>query len=200
MTCPKCHQEHHPDRCSAHNSAGLQCGKAPMNGATVCRTHGGSAPQVKAAAEERQLEAKADGELRKLWVGLENAVAVTDPVASMAQLAGALEQLLDQVGEKVNEISTIGAGRDLSQVRGEIVLLERTASLLAKVLDSMARLGIAERQVQIQQEQAEFISAAFRVGVGAIASSLLTPGDRDVMVRAFLLALGQPAELLEVPA
>lgn len=41
-------------RCTAHSArTGLPCKAYAIKGATVCRTHGGSAPQVKAKAEER---------------------------------------------------------------------------------------------------------------------------------------------------
>lgn len=40
-------------RCTATNRQGKRCGKPPIPGGTVCRMHGGAAPQVKAAAMER---------------------------------------------------------------------------------------------------------------------------------------------------
>lgn len=40
-------------RCTAHNRQGRQCGKPPIPGGTVCRMHGGAAPQVKEAAMAR---------------------------------------------------------------------------------------------------------------------------------------------------
>lgn len=41
-------------RCSAHSKrTGNPCTQPAIAGATVCRMHGGSAPQVKAAAKER---------------------------------------------------------------------------------------------------------------------------------------------------
>ena len=41
-------------RCTAHSKqTGLQCKRTPIPGGTVCRYHGGAAPQVKQAALER---------------------------------------------------------------------------------------------------------------------------------------------------
>lgn len=47
-------------RCTAKNRQGERCGKPPIRGGTVCRMHGGAAPQVEAKAEER-LQRLADG-------------------------------------------------------------------------------------------------------------------------------------------
>lgn len=42
-------------RCTATNRLGARCGKGPIHGGTVCRMHGGGAPQVKLKAMERLL-------------------------------------------------------------------------------------------------------------------------------------------------
>lgn len=43
--------------CTAHRTDGEPCRNPAIKGAEVCRHHGGSAPQVKAAARRRLLEA-----------------------------------------------------------------------------------------------------------------------------------------------
>lgn len=52
-------------RCTATNRQGRRCGKAPILGGTVCRMHGGAAPQVMQAAEER-LKALVDPAITRL--------------------------------------------------------------------------------------------------------------------------------------
>jgi hypothetical protein len=42
--------------CSAHRRDGMPCGAYAIRGGTVCRMHGGAAPQVRAAASGRMLE------------------------------------------------------------------------------------------------------------------------------------------------
>lgn len=181
-------------RCTAKNNRGEPCGRAPIKGGSVCPTHGGRAPQVKAAAEQRQLEDKAGRELAKIWAGLDQAVPVTDPVASLARLAGALEQAVDKVGAKVNGLGHIGGGAGLTQMRAEVVLLERLLGQLRQALDAMARLGIAERHVELEQERAQLVSSAFLAALGVVS---LLPADRDAMLRAFLSGIGRGPEVLE---
>lgn len=43
-------------RCKATNRQGNRCGKPPIPGGTVCRMHGGAAPQVKEAALARLMK------------------------------------------------------------------------------------------------------------------------------------------------
>lgn len=42
--------------CTATNRQHKRCGKPPIAGGTVCRMHGGAAPQVKRAALERLMQ------------------------------------------------------------------------------------------------------------------------------------------------
>lgn len=183
-------------RCTAKSKqSGEQCRRFAVVGGTVCATHGGSAPQVRAAAQQRQLEAAAAAEVKKLWVGLDQAPAVADPVLSLGRLAGALEQAVDVVGARVNSLGDhLAAGQGMAQMRGEIVLLERLLGQLRQALEGMARLGIEERKVELAQGQAELVTTAFRAGLAVLS---LLPADRDLALRTFLSELGRGPEQLE---
>lgn len=71
-------------RCTARNSRGERCRRRPINGGTVCATHGGRAPQVVAAAA-RRLEAAAASELvaRSLAEAFGDSVPEVDPAEAM---------------------------------------------------------------------------------------------------------------------
>lgn len=186
--CPKCDQAH--TRCTAHTRAGNPCRQPPMTGQKVCRMHGGSAPQTLAKAEARAITEKAEETLVKLWPGLATQAPVKDPVDLLARTAGALEHMADVVGGRVNDLNTsIAGGKDMTQLRAEIVLLDRLLDKLLKASEGMARLGIAERHVELEQERAAMVTAAF---LGAIAVVQLLPADRDLVVRTFLEQLGGP--------
>lgn len=172
-------------RCTATSKgSGARCKRAAIPGGTVCATHGGSAPQVRDAAERRQLEAAAEATINAmLWPGLRSAEPVKDPVASLERLAGALEQLVDQAGAKVSRLQHVAGGKDLTALRAEVTLLERALGHLRAVLVDMARLGIAERQIQLDQQLAEVIVGAFRAALAAVT---LLPADRERLLSTFL--------------
>ena len=76
-------------RCRAHNRAGAQCGLPPAPGAPVCQWHGGAAPQVKKAAEQRIREL-VDPALNRLAKLLED--------DSSGVALGAVKDVLDRAG------------------------------------------------------------------------------------------------------
>lgn len=192
--CAKCGQVH--TRCTGHNRAKEPCGRWPATGQDVCRNHGGAAPQAIAAAEERIVTGKAEETIAQLWPGLSQQTPIKDPVDLLARTAAALEQMTETVGTRINQNSTaIAAGKDMTQLRAEVVLLDRLLDKLLKASEGMARLGIAERQVRIEEEQAAIVTTAFRA---ALAVVQLLPADRDLVVRTFLEKLGQATVAGEV--
>jgi hypothetical protein len=78
-------------RCKAHRKDGGQCLKAAINGATVCRYHGGAAKHVKAAARAR-IENAQDLMAKALL-----RMAVDDNVADAVKLS-AIKDALDRGG------------------------------------------------------------------------------------------------------
>lgn len=78
-------------RCKAHRKNGVQCKRVAINGATVCRMHGGAARHVKNAARAR-LQNAADRMARELLK-----MAVDDNVADSVKLQ-AIRDALDRAG------------------------------------------------------------------------------------------------------
>jgi hypothetical protein len=185
MHCDRCGEPH--TACSAHTRAGKPCRTKPMVGQRVCRMHGGSAPQSLEAAAERQVEAAADALVEQLWPGL-GLDPVKDPVDLLARTTAAIEHMAGQVGDRVNQLEgKVAGGRDLTQLRAEVVLLDRLLDKLLKAGEGMARLGIAERHVQLEQERAALVVAAFRAALEVVS---LLPADRAAVLDVFLERLG----------
>lgn len=190
--CPKCGQPH--TRCTAHSKRhGGPCNAHPLNGQTVCRAHGGNTTRSRAAAERRQADQAAEKAIHDLWPGLTTQTPITDPVDLLARTAATLEHMADVVGTKVNKLEHLEAGKDLTALRAQVTLLDRLLDKLLKAGDSLARLGLAERQVQLEEAQAAIITTAFRVALEELSRRVeLLPADRDTVTRAFLTQLGSP--------
>lgn len=77
--------------CKATRRDGTPCRRPPIQGATVCRAHGGAAPQVKAKAQQRLLD-KVPKMLRML-----NEIASNEEVPPAVRLA-AIRDWLDRAG------------------------------------------------------------------------------------------------------
>jgi hypothetical protein len=80
-----------PVKCSARKSNGDPCANSPMKGGTVCRSHGGAAPQVKRKAQQR-LENSAERMARLLLAMAE------DPAVPHAVRLAAIRDALDRAG------------------------------------------------------------------------------------------------------
>jgi hypothetical protein len=80
-------------RCTAHRRDGERCTRWAILDGTVCPSHGGGAPAVKAAASRRAVEAQAEAALRRVLHDTE-ALPVEDAAMALARIAGVLEAAL----------------------------------------------------------------------------------------------------------
>ena len=115
--------------CTAHKKSGAACKQPAIPGGTVCRYHGGSAPQVIAKARARIIEAADKVAARLIKIA-------TDKDSSEAAAVQAARDLLDRAGLKVpeqHELSGPGGGPLVIGVSP----LEQLSSRIA---------GIAERK------------------------------------------------------
>lgn len=144
--------------CKANRSDGRPCKKPPVRGALVCATHGGAAPQVRAAAAKRESEA----EIRRALARLDVAV-VEDPLTELGRLAGQVVAWKDALAERVNELTSIryaASGAGTEQLRSEVALFERAMDRCAAVLGLIAKLDIDQRLARITEQQADVVVRA----------------------------------------
>ncbi len=159
----------HAHRCNGRRRDGEPCTNRPMTGSTVCRMHGGSAPQVKAKAAERVAQQEFDQEMTRTLARLQVA-PVDNPLTVLAQLAGQAVAFKDALAERVNELSSIRY-EDLKgseQLRSEVALWERALDRCERFVTSMARLKIDDRLAKVEEAQVEVLLAALDAGLLAV--------------------------------
>src|SRR5688572_3641052 len=146
-------------RCTGTTDRG-PCRKAPVKGATVCTSHGGAAPQVRAKAAQRVAEADAQRTLGHLRDVLGPVQPVLNPLLELSKIAGEALRWKQVIAERVAELEQLryqgGAGE---QVRAEIALFERALDRCSTVLANIVRLNIDERLATITERQGHTIAA-----------------------------------------
>lgn len=156
-------------RCTATSSqSGERCRKRPIVGGTVCFTHGGSAPQVRAKAAVRVLEAAVARE-----IGRQGWEPVTDPVGAYADNAGEVLAFKDRLRERVEtlddwtlRIAAIGFGGEEGdgddgkqlmamgeQVRAYVAAYERSLDRAERTLARMISLGFDAAALELRANE-----------------------------------------------
>jgi hypothetical protein len=91
-------------RCEGHTKDGNRCRRSAIPGATVCRIHGGSAPQVRAVAAARIGNA-ADEMVKRLHAMLD------DPEVEARDKIKIAQDMLDRAGLGAVEKHIVGVGQ-----------------------------------------------------------------------------------------
>jgi hypothetical protein len=197
-SCDKCGHTHVTKKggpaCRAHKRSGQPCTNPPMTGQAVCRMHGGSAPQARAAAEQRVQRA----ELAKTIGELADAcdVASTDPVDQLQEalevcvrMVAALDYLTSRLGLGIGEgadatghiLMPAKAGAATNPLVTELgTWVDRKARTAKACLDA----GISERQVRVMEATAGSFVQALRAILDGLG---LTP-DQQALVPSLVRA------------
>lgn len=177
-------------QCGGHVT-GRTCQKYAIEGGTVCRSHGGNAPQVRAAAEARLAEQRAMAEVQRLGLPVE-----VDPVQAL------LEDLYEKAGlcawlrvevealDGTDGSPILGRNRHQERVLHPVyVAWTHAMEARANAAALCVKVGIAERQVAIAEKQGELIAQVIRA---ALADLGLTAEQQ----RAALAGAGRHLRLL----
>lgn len=191
--CTRCGRPH--ARCTAHTRAGNPCGQKPMAGQTVCRMHGGSAPQSIDAAERRRLERQAlvAAEAFGLPREVDPHTALLEELhrtAGAVQWLGAIVADLEQDGivwGRVKEThgTQLERGTDNGVTKAAAVnvwvrLWQEERDRLAKVAKTCVDVGIEERRVRLAESAGQQLAAVIRAVLDRLE---LTDGQRSLAVQ-----------------
>ncbi len=188
--CPTCDRP----RCNGTTSTG-RCRKQPIKDASVCRTHGGSAGQVKAAAEERRLERQAL--IAAEAFGLPREV---DPHSALLEelhrCAGAVQWLGAIVADLQQKEVVWGKTREVrgtakeegadngvtyaAQTNAFVRLWQEERDRLAKVAKTCVDVGIEERRVRLAESAGQQLAAVIRAVLDRLE---LSDGQRSLAVQ-----------------
>lgn len=192
-------------RCTAHSSrTGERCKKAALRGATVCRSHGGAAPQVREAAQHRAAEFEAHREAERM---VARAGVDADPIehlldslyrsAALVEVWGVMVAALDAAAEKEaaangslrGELGYLEADPESSD---ELVVLSRDR-LVALDRQGMAKVHpyVAEYQLALER-RAKFAKLCIDAGVAErqVQIAELIGGTISAVFRGVLEELG----------
>ena len=181
-------------RCRARRGDGEWCTKWPVKGAKVCGTHGGRAPQVKAAAKRRLEEESA--QMAVATYGLPREVAPDQALLEeVHRTAGHVAWLAEVVGQLEHGEVTWGLVEETDAPPGEnggggvttkhkaavnvwVKLYQDERRHLAAVCRDALAAGIAERQVRLAEQQGALLAGA----VSRILDALgLSPAQRELV-------------------
>ena len=163
------------DRCTAHNQSGNRCKNPAVPGATVCRFHGGAAPQVQAAAQRRLALHEAEEAARTLGllIDISPEQALLDEVQRCAGMVAFYQRQVEQIANV--SAQDLVWGRTKEKVGGEdsgttyesgsnawLVLFNQERDRLTRVCAAAIKAGIEERRVKLAEQQGILVAAVIR--------------------------------------
>lgn len=195
-------------RCTAHTRSGAQCSAPAVTDTTVCRMHGGSAPQVLAKAQERSAERALRQAATRLGVPVDDPDPAGALLGLIAEAAGNVEfyrSLVEVLPTHPEPDEAIADGEgNVHYRRGETGVYGRTyhqsgiptgeakahvlvqlydaeRDRLAKYVKDALQLGLDERRVRIAESDARRL---FTAVVDAMADAGLSEEQGEAMRRA----------------
>jgi hypothetical protein len=144
------------------------CGNWPIQGATVCRSHGGGAPQVQEAAARQHAQQEIDNQVQGTLARLlDRGAVIENPLAELSRLATEAVLWKQIMAEQVAALRTYRFTDDRGgeQLHSAVALFERAMDRCNTILVGIAKLNIDERLAAINELQAQRVMAALDAGL-----------------------------------
>lgn len=199
-------------KCVGHNSEGEPCGRDAIRGGTVCPTHGGSAPQVKARALVQLAGRRAATMGVPLDINPHDAILECIRITA-GEVAYASERVAELKAEEAVGYVELETDRPLKWEKGAespservqerrqespqlhiwIRVRQQAMDRLVNYSTAALKAGIEERQVRIVERLGEQLSSVFERVLAAI------PDLSEAQRAAGLTAYAEQLRLLEAP-
>lgn len=166
-------------RCSALSKrSGERCRRRAHPGATVCTLHGAKAPQVQRSARARLEQQRMAKQLGKVMVELEQEAIRDHPIdvlhdavaraeALVRVIAGQVAKLDGETGGDWSKPAALYGPNHLGDGTPHVLVKMYTEALerSGKLSEAAIRVGLDERRVILQEQQAHLLWAALRASV-----------------------------------
>lgn len=128
-----------------------------MLGGTVCRSHGGNAPQVRAKAKQRQLEQAA----RRLLPAEYR--EHPDPLGEALRTLSEAVAFKDAVRSLVGDLGVLRyEGHSGEQLRAEVAVYERALDRVGSMCERLIRLDIETRLTRVEEAKVMLVADVIR--------------------------------------
>lgn len=172
-------------------TTGRRCRKPRTPGTTICATHGSKAPQVKAAAERRLATQAVQADAAAILAN-QGLTGVANPYEALSKLAAELLALKDAWAARVNALGDQIRFRSVQgteQLRSEITAYERALVMAARVLETLAKLGLDERRVAVTEAMGEQVASVIQAVLDDLRLSERQQTEAPAVVNRHLLRL-----------
>lgn len=178
-------------RCTANAKSGGRCKNPVVPGTTVCRFHGGAAPQVVAAGQRRLALHEAEEAARTLGllIDISPEQALLDEVQRCAGMVAFYQRQVEQIanvsaqdlvwGRTKDKVGGMDSGTTYeSGPTAWLVLFNQERDRLTRVCSAAIKAGIEERRVKLAEQQGVLVAAVIR----RILTRLNLSDDQAAMV------------------
>jgi hypothetical protein len=176
-------QEEADGICHRIMPSGENCKAHPKRGSLLCAMHGGKAPGVQRAAAARNIRADAQKKMRP-------------PSQEKLDLLHELERNLrsaidfkDALEELVSIDNIRYEGKTGEQIRGEVQEWTRSQERVHRIIVDIYKLGIEEKKVAIQKEQAAMVAAVIRTMLERLELSPEQARLAPIIIKEEMLAI-----------